>query len=170
MTVSTWVRGNSAGSSLAFGWTLMATVPRGSVLRRVRFTWNILATTSTLYSAPDIMDTVVASGVVTGYPDVSYTPPNPLTAPGDVAPPVERYLWWECRGLRPRTWGSLFDDVVTWEDTGPTEPTDSRAQVTASTPVGDNLGVFWTLAGSRSDFPGAGYIRTHLSWSVLYTT
>jgi hypothetical protein len=129
-----------------------------------------VATTSTLYSAPDLMDTNIAVGVVTGYPSGSYVVPNALTSPNDVAPPVERYLWWEVRGLVPVTWGAEHDDVVTWVDSGPVEKTDTHAQVTASVPVGDDLGVFLSWAPDRTDFPGAGYISVHAWWSLLYAT
>lgn len=166
----TWVRSWTTTTALNVASIKMAIVPRNGILRRVHYGWRCAATTSTLYSAANILDTQIAIGVITGYPDGSYAVPNALTAPDNVAPPLERYLRWEVRWLRPRTWGSHEDDVVTWEDTGPIEATDERAPVTAATPPGDNLGVFLSWAPSRSDFPAAGYVSVSAWWSVLYTT
>lgn len=166
----TWTRGTFQGTGLQVATEKIAVIPRGSTLRRVRYGWRCSAVTSTLYSAPNIMDTLIAIGVITGYPDTTYVPPNAFTSPDDVSPPLERYLWWEVRQLRPVTWGINEDDVVTWEDTGPVEPTDTKGPVTASTPVGDNLGVYLSWAPTRTDFPAAGYIQTSGWWSVLYST
>lgn len=167
---ATWIRGAFQGTGLQVASEKIAVIPRGSILRRIHYGWRASGVTSTRYSALDIMDTLIAVGIITGYPDTSYVVPNAYSAPNDVAPPLERYLWWEVRQLRAVTWGSNQDDVVTWEDTGPVEPTDTRGVVNASTPPGDNLGVFMSWAPTRTDFPGAGYVQTSGWWSVLYTT
>jgi hypothetical protein len=170
MTVYTWVRSWTTVAALANQSAKMAVVPRGSVLRRVHYGWSMMGTTSTLYSAPDIMDTVIGVGVITGFPDTSYVPPNPLVTPGDPAPPTNRWIWWENRWLRPRTWGAHDDDVVTWEDTGPIESTDTHSLVLANTPAGQNLGVFLSWGTTRTDFTAAGYARVSAWWSILYST
>src|SRR5262249_15055785 len=104
------------------------------------------------------------------FPAGSYVVPNVLTSPNDAAPPTERYIWWEVRKLVPITWGSEFDDVVTWQDSGPIEHTDTHSQVTASVPAGDSLGVYIAWAPDRADFPNAGYVSVALWWSLLYAT
>lgn len=166
----TWVRNWTGGTGLATASVKMATVPRNSILRRVRYGWTCRAVTSTRYSALNLMDTQVAVAVLTGYPATSYTVPNVLTSPNNVAPPLERYLRWEVRSLEPMTWGSHYDDVVTWKDSGPVEPTDDKAPVTASTPAGDDLGVYLAWSPSRTDFPGAGYVSVWAWWSLMYST
>lgn len=170
MSTATWVRGTFQGTGLQVASAKMAVVPRGSILRRIHYGWRCSGTMSTRYSAPNLLDTEIAVGIITGYPDTSYVVPNAFTTPNDPAPPTNRYLWWEMRQLVPRTWGSNVDDIVTFTDSGPVEPTDSRGQVTASTPPGENLGVYMSWAPTRSDFPSAGYIQTSGWWSVLYTT
>jgi hypothetical protein len=168
MTVN-WVRNYSSGTGLVFAHNLLASVPSGGILRRVHYGWRCTATTSTLYSAANILDTQIAVGIVTGYPAASYSVPNPLLSPGNVAPPVERWLRWEVRGFEPITWGNQDDDVVTWRDSGPVEATDDRAPVTAATPNAAALGVYLVWAPSRTDFPGAGYVSVSTWWSVMYT-
>jgi hypothetical protein len=148
----------------------MATVPRGSILRRVHYGWRCSGATSTLYSVPDLMDTLIAVGACVGYPDTTYAVPNAFTAPNDTGDPMKRWIWWEVRQLRPVTWGSREDDVATWMDDGPVQPTDTHAPVTASTPAGQNLGVYLSWAPTRTDFPGAGYIQVAMWWSLLYST
>lgn len=170
MITYTWVRGYTSGTGLQVAFEQLAAIPRGGVLKRLHYGWRCTAITSTLYSAPDIMDTDIAVGALTGYPAGSYTPPNALTSPDDVAPPVQRYIWWEVRKLRPVTWGANEDDVVTWEDSGPIEHTDTHSQVTASVPAGDSLGVYLSWAPNRTDFPSAGYISVAMWWSLLYST
>lgn len=167
---TTWVRSWTQVNTLVQSDVLVASIPLGGTLLRARYGWRCLAATSTLYSAADIMDTQIAIGMLTGFPAGSYAVPNVLTSPGDVAPPTERYLWWETRGLRQRTWGAEFDDVVTYEDTGPVEATDTHSQVKASVPAGDQLGVYLAWCPSRTDFPGAGYVCVSAWWSVLYST
>lgn len=169
MTVN-WVRNWSGGTGLVQASVQLATVPRGGILRRVHYGWTCRAVTSTRYSALDLLDTQVAVAILTGYPAGSYVVPNVLTTTSNGVSPQQHFLRWEVRSLEPATWGSHYDDVVTWKDSGPVEATDDRAPVTASTPVGQDLGVYMAWAPSRTDFPVAGYISTWLWWSLMYTT
>jgi hypothetical protein len=148
----------------------MATVPRGGILRRVRYGWQARAVVSTRYSALNMLDTNIAVAVLTGYPAGSYVVPNVLTTTSNGTSPQQHFLRWEVRQFRPIIWGSEYDDVSIWETTPPVEPTDDRAPVTASTPVGDDLGVYIAWSPNRGDFPGAGYVSTWAWWSLLYTT
>src|SRR5215471_4200519 len=145
----------------------MATVPRGHTCVRIRYGWWASATSSTLYSAPNLMENAIAVGVISGAPATSYVPPNPYTSPSDPAPPLNRWLWWEVRSMEPRTWGNAYDDVATWRDTGPVEPNDIKSQVRADTVPGQDLGIFLSWGFSRSDWPNAGYASLSAWWSVL---
>jgi hypothetical protein len=169
MTVN-WVRNQTAGQGLARGSVLMATIPRGGILRRIHYGWTCRLVTSTRYSALNVLDTQVALAVLTGYPDNTYVVPNVLTTTTNGTAPQQHFLRWEMRALEPITWGQGEDDVVTWKDSGPVAATDSEAPVTAATPVGQNLGVFIGWAPTRSDFPGAGYASVAIWWSLMYTT
>lgn len=166
----TWVRGTQSVSGLTAASQILANVPRASTLMRLRYQWWCTGTTSTLYSIPDIQDTVIAVGAITGDNGGSFVPPNALTTPNDPAPPLERWIWWECRHLIPRTWGSAEDDVVTFTDSGVDEATDSHSEVLANVAVGHTLGVYLSWAPNRADFPGAGYIQVGMWWSLLYKT
>jgi hypothetical protein len=86
-------------------------------------------------------------GLVTTVGNGSETPPNANTQRNDVAPPTQRWLWWETRQPVP----TAIDEaagVISWRDSGVQSPNDARGQVLATgLPSGDTLNVWASWAG-----------------------
>lgn len=165
-----WIRNRTGGTGLAASSVQMGVIPRGAILRRVHYGWTLRAVTSTRYSALNVLDTQVAVAILTGYPATSYVVPDVLTTRTNGIAPQQHFLRWEVRSLEPITWGGHQDDVVVWKDSGPVEATDDRAPITATTPAGQDLGIYIAWSPTRTDFPGAGYVSTWCWWSLMYTS
>lgn len=168
MSGTTWVRGWTDSQPWGAGSQLLAKVPHGATLLRTRYGWSASGTTSVLDSAPNIMTQLLTFGLVTTDSTLVSAPPNAATGQGDAAPPVQRWLWWEARQLRPVTWGSRELDVVTWGDVGPAEPTDSKSQVVAAVGAGGTLDVWLSWAPTGGTWPELGFLSISMWWSLLY--
>jgi hypothetical protein len=134
------------------GWTagtsLVAHVPSGNTLLRIRFGWGFIGTTSDTVALHTVMLNAQVFGLCTVAP--GHTPPNARTASSDVAPPLERWLWWEARVPQVSAL-SVTAGVVTWQDSPQSEPDDAKGQVAANVAGGSNLDVYASWA------PGLGW-------------
>jgi hypothetical protein len=106
-------------------------------------------------------------GLVTTYGNGTETPPDPVAAPADAAPPTLRWIWWEVRAPVV-TAVDAAAGVVTWTDSGPQERVDAQAQVKAvGVPAGDTLNLWASWRGYGS-WDASGAVAIWVGASVLY--
>lgn len=165
MTV-TWVRTVQATLPWISGTELVAHVPSGNTLLRVRFGWGFVGTTSDTIALSSVMDNAQVFGLCTV--PTGATVPNARTASGDVAPPLQRWIWWEARVPQVSAL-SATAGVVTWQDSPQSEPDDSKSQVAANVPAGNNLDVFASWAAAFA-WDSSGTANVWFWASVAYKT
>lgn len=140
--MSTWVRQASIIAAWNSGSLLLASVPRGSTLLRVRFGWGVHAITDSRDSALNMQRAGLVWGIITGASGtIGSAVPNPASSGADPSPPLSRWIWYELRSL----WCTAYDSdghYQSWRDTGTQEVTDSKAEVIANVPSGQTLDVF----------------------------
>lgn len=152
----TWVRTVQTTLSWINGTSLVAHIPSGNTLLRIRFGWGFVGTTSDTISLQSVMDNAQVFGLCTVAP--GHTPPNARTASADVSPPLERWLWWESRVPQVSSL-SATAGVVTWQDSPQSEPDDAKGQVAANVPAGQNLDVYASWAAAFAwDSSGVGNV------------
>jgi hypothetical protein len=165
--LGTWTRQASSIAAINSGSCLLAAVPRGSTLQRIRFGWVANIVTSTLDSALNIQRCSIVFGIISGSSSViADAVPDPATTPSDPSPPLSRWLWYESRSFYCTAYDSL-GGVQTWRDTGPQETTDTRGMVSASVPESDTLDVYASW-GTLTVPSIAGEAYINLWSSVLY--
>lgn len=143
-----WVRALNAADSWTGGTWLLAAVPAGDTITRLRFSWGFYFDTPSLTDMQNIAFNVLSFGWVTTVGNGSEPVPPAKTSPGDAAPPLQRWLWWEVRQPVP----SAIDDsagIITWRDSGPQDRLDARGQVHASPiPAGQSLNLWASWEGN----------------------
>lgn len=109
---------------------------------------------------------IITFGLATTIGNGSETPPDPRTQSGDVAPPTQRWIYWETRA--PIVTALSADaGIATWRDSGSTEPTDTKAQVLAQgLPGGDTLNL-WAIWRPALGWDPAGSFALSLGISML---
>ena len=126
----TWTRRVNADQSWTAGTYLLASVPQGATLYRVRFAWGFYGFTSQTANIMSQLTDTQVFGLVTTVGDGSESVPNPMSDPGNADPPTQRWLWWE--GRQPQIMAySDSADAVWYRDTPLGEPTDMQAMVSA---------------------------------------
>jgi hypothetical protein len=143
-----WLRQFNTTDSWNLGNWHFAAIPAGDTLVRIRFSWGFYIDTPTLRNMQNVADNLLAFGWVTTVGDGSEPVPSAKTSPGDAAPPLQRWLWWECR--QPVV--SAIDEragVIAWRDSGPQDRMDGRGQVLASPlPAGEFLNLWASWEGN----------------------
>lgn len=168
MTFS-WVRTTSVSDLTQQGSTLLGKLNGGQTYIRVHFRWGFYGDTPDIRSPFDIQDNIITLGLVTTIGDGTETPPAARTASNDAAPPTQRWIYWETRGLTPSVI-SPDAGLMIWRDVGSTEPTDTKGQVLATgLPGGDTLNLWasWQMPFAWDTY---GSARVWLGASVLYKT
>lgn len=142
-----WVRGSNVANVWTGGTWLIASVPAGLTISRIRFGWGFYLDSPVLGYYQNVAFNLMIWGLVTTIGNGTETVPGPRTSPGDAAPPTQRWLWWE---TRQPTITSISEEsgVVAWRDSGPQEPTDAKGQVLATgIPAGDTLNLWASWQG-----------------------
>jgi hypothetical protein len=107
-------------------------IAAGNSYLRVHVRWGFHIDTPTEYDLSDFSQNLVSFGLATTIGDGSETRPDARTgAWPDQDPPTQRWIYWETRA--PVV--SAVDHasgVVTWRDSGATEPTSTKGQVLAT--------------------------------------
>lgn len=143
-----WIRGSNAAANWTSGTWLIASVPAGLTISRIRFGWGFYIDTPTTDDMQNEAFDLMIWGLVTTIGNGTETVPNPRSSPGDAAPPTQRWLWWEVRAPVVSAIDNAAN-VVTWRDSGPQEPTDARGQVLATgIPAGDTLNLWASWSGA----------------------
>jgi hypothetical protein len=167
MATYTWHRTANQSIHYNVGWWLLASIPSGHSIRRVRFGWGFAGNTPATTDLAEVVVNPMFAGVVTTIGNGTEIPPSPLATPGDVAPPTQRWLWWEIR--QPVALShDAYGDVVTWRDSGPQEVTDVQTQVLATgLPGGDTLNCWFSYAGTFGNWDPAGAVQIFYWASLL---
>ncbi|HEV2225140.1 MAG TPA: hypothetical protein VGR84_19260 [Candidatus Acidoferrales bacterium] len=154
--MTSWTRTVQAALPWAAGTSLLLAVPPGQTVLRIRFAWGFSGYTSPLASYAAVAQNAQVLGLCSVVS--SATPPNARTQSGDVAPPLQRWLWWEARVPRVSAY-SNSGGVVTWENSRPQENVDVRSQVAANVPTGETLQIWASWAPAYVwDSSGAAYL------------
>lgn len=165
-----WFRSLKAADPYDVGWLWMCAIASGSTYRRVRWSWGFTGTTADTTDMHSVSSNLQVAGLVTTIGNGTETPPVPLTTPNDVAPPTQRWVWWETR----QPIAVAVDHsagVISWRDSGPQEIPDVQVPVLATgIPGGDTLNLWFSWQSTNGAWDGSGSQRIWVSTSVLYTT
>ena len=164
--MGTWIRDTATSFDYNVGSQLLTSIAAGNSLLRVHLRWGIVGNTSIDVDYQSISENIITLGLVTTVGNGTETPPNARTAASDQAPPTQRWVYWETRGIRP-TYLDATVGSVGWIDTGSSEPTDTKGQVLATgLPEGDTLNLWasWAAAGA---WDASGSVLLWLGASIL---
>lgn len=165
--MGTWVRTVQANLGWTSGSHLIASVPRGDTLLRVHFGWGFYGDTSLTTDLQAVSQNLQVMGIVTTVGNGSETPPNARTASGDVAPPTQRWVYWEGRGPRLADVDSTAE-LAFWQDSGAQELVDTKGMVSGkSIPSGDTLNV-WASWAAAAAWDSTGNVNLWFYASLLY--
>jgi hypothetical protein len=112
-----------------------------------------------------VADNIQIMGLCTTVGTGTETVPNARVNSQNQAPPTQRWLYWE--GRAPVVSAAPDEaDVVHWQATLPSEPTQTRAMVSAKTiPAGQTLNVWASWAAARAWEP-SGTVQLWI-WSAI---
>lgn len=148
MASTQWLRGFNQSQAWTGGTWLLASITPGLKLLRLRFSWGFYLDTPALTDMQNVAANLLAFGWVTTVGNGSEPVPPAKTSPGDAAPPLQRWLWWETR--QPVC--SAIDEragVIAWRDSGPQDRMDGRGMVVASPiPAGQFLNLWASWEGN----------------------
>lgn len=164
-----WVRTIGLSTTYEVGQILLGRLTLGQSYVRVHFRWGVYGDTTDRIDLQSIASNLITMGLVTTVGDATETAPNARTASGDASPPTQRWLYWETRQVTPKII-SPDAGVITWQDSGATEPTDTKGQVlfTGFAP-GPTLNLWATWAAPNA-WDGSGEAQVWFAASVLYKT
>lgn len=148
----------------------MCAIPSGSTYRRVRWSWGFSGDTADTVDMSLIRSNFLVMGLVTTIGNGGEAVPTPVSTPNDVAPPTQRWLWWEPR--QPvATAVDHAAGVITWRDSGVQEIPDVKVNVLATgIPAGDTLNLWASWQAETSSWDPSGAADVWVGTSVLYHT
>jgi hypothetical protein len=153
--MTSWRRQVNVSVTPDLGYVWEDAIAAGDSYLRVHITWGFHADTPITTGIDEVSQNLVTFGLVTTVGNGSETPPNPQTQGGNADPPTKRWIYWETRA--PVV--SAINEgagVITWRDSGATEPTQTKGQVLAQDiPAGDSLNLFssWASAFDWGSIP-----------------
>lgn len=162
-----WVRTVGLSNSYSSGSSLLGRLGLGQTYMRVRFRWGIYGDTTDRIDMQAVAANLMSFGLVTTVGDGTETPPNARTQSNDQSPPTQRWIYWETRQVQPVV-VNPDAGVITWRDTGSTEPTETRGQVlfTGFAP-GPTLNL-WASWAAPFAWDPSGEAQVWFGASVLY--
>jgi hypothetical protein len=165
-----WFRSVNHASFYDQGWWWLCAIPAGSTYRRVRFAWGFSGFTEVTADLHATAASILNAGLVTTIGNGSETPPHPFSTPNDVAPPTERWIWWEAR--QPIAVSiDAAGGTVSWRDSGPQEIVDAQVPVLATgIPGGDTLNLWFSYQAQNGAWDASGEVEVWAAASVLYKT
>lgn len=167
--MGTWIRDTSISFNYNVGTQILANIPAGNSLLRVHLRWGIVGNTSLDVDYQAISENIITLGLVTTIGNGTESVPNARTQASDQAPPTQRWVYWETRGIIP-TYVDASSGSVGWVDTGSSEPTDTKGQVLATgIPGGDTLNLWASWAAPAAWDPSGGVV-VWLGASILLNT
>jgi hypothetical protein len=159
-----------AAKPWAAGHQLLASVPSGDTIMRIRFGWGFEGYVSLTANLLAVSQNIQILGLVTTVGNGTEAVPNARTASSDAAPPTQRWLWWEGRSPRPNIVASPTADVVWCSDSPRSEADDAKGQVLATgIPAGQTLNLWasWAPAGA---WDSTGDANLYMWASILLKT
>ena len=164
-----WVRTIGLSNTYEVDQVLLGRLSLGQTYVRVHFRWGVYGDTTAVIDMQAVAGNLITMGLVTTIGDGTETAPNARTASGDASPPTQRWIYWETRQVQPVVI-STESGVITWRDTGSTEPTDTKGQVlsTGFAP-GPTLNLWATWAAPFA-WDASGIAQVWFAASVLYKT
>lgn len=129
--MTTWVRSVQVQLDWLSGAVLIDSIAAGNSYLRVHVRWGFYGDSPVDVDMSEIGSNVMSFGLVTTIGNGTETPPNARTQAGDQAPPTQRWIYWETRAP-VMTAISADANVVSWRDSGSSEPTDTKGQVLAT--------------------------------------
>lgn len=165
--MGTWIRGIQSGLAWTSGYNAFVGLPRGATLLRTHFGWGFGGDSASTANLTGISANLQAMGICTTVGDGTEAVPNARTQSSDQAPPTNRWIYWETRAPIVATFDGT-NDLVTWRDSGPQAPVDSKGQVSAkSIPEGDSLNI-WASWAAAGDWDVTGNVNLWYWFSILY--
>ena len=171
MVTTVWNRLQQSSGVYSVGSFRQDIISSGFTLRRIRWAWGFAGVTADTVDINATVTNHLIGGIVTTVGDGSEAVPNPVTTPVDVAPPTQRWLWWETRVPVPIAVDHAAG-LITWRDSGPQEVPDVGVNVLATgIPPGDFLNVWFSWASVlATDWDPSGSVDVWASTSILSTT
>lgn len=164
--MTSWRRNTFVGNDLAPNFNWEDAISGGDSYLRVHIRWGFHLDAPVTTDIQSICSNIVSFGLATTIGNGSETRPNARSGSGDVAPPTQRWIYWETRAPVV-TAIDQSAGVMTFRDSGSGEPTDTKGQVLATgLPGGDslNLSSIWAAA---STFDSSVNTTIWVSLSIL---
>jgi hypothetical protein len=137
--MTSWRRNTFVGFNMGPTFNWEDAIAAGDSYMRVHIRWGFHLDAPTTVDIQGVCSNLVTLGLVTTIGNGAETRPNARSGSGDAAPPTQRWIYWETRA--PVV--SAIDQaagVITFKDSGSTEPSDTKGQVLATgIPGGDSL-------------------------------
>src|SRR5487761_905549 len=148
--MTSWRRNTFTSTSMgpAFNWE--DAIAAGDSYMRVHLRWGFHLDAPVTTDIAGICSNLVTLGLVTTIGNGSETRPNARSGSGDAAPPTQRWIFWETRA--PVV--TAIDDaagVITFRDSGSTEPTDTKGRRLAQPLVSLGIGLDLRRDGQHPD-------------------
>lgn len=170
MATTTWHRVVQRTQFYDVGWFQLASIPSGSRLQRIRWSWGFAGDTPDTVDYAATARNLQVAGICTTIGNGTEIPPHPRDTPGDVAPPTQRWLWWEVR----QPVAASIDHgagTVSWRDSGAQETPDVKVQVLATgIPGGQTLNVWFSYQSLDGAWDAMGHVEVWTATSLLFTT
>lgn len=165
-----WFRSLQAAEFYDEGWLWQCAIPSGATYRRIHWSWGFSGNTADTVDMHAISTNLQVAGICTTIGNGTEVPPHPITTSGDVAPPTQRWLWWETRQPIAVSVDHAAG-VISWRDSGPQNELDIKAPVLATgIPGGDSLNLWFSWQSTNGAWDPSGAQRIWVSTSTLYTT
>lgn len=148
--MTSWRRNTFVGFDMGPTYNWEDAISAGNTYLRCHIRWGFHLDAPIATDIQNICSNIVTLGLATTVGNGSETRPNARSGSADVDPPTQRWIYWETRA--PVV--SAIDDaagVITFRDSGATEPSDTKGQVLATgLPAGDslNLSSIWSSASA----------------------
>lgn len=165
-----WYRSGFKTSVYDVGSVWIMGLGNGDLYKRIRWSWGFAGFTEVTTDLHAVAENVLSAGLVTTIGNGTETPPAAYTNPNDVAPPTERWLWWEQRQPVPTAIDAAAG-TVGWRDSGAQEVPDVRTQVLATGLTGGNtLNLWFSYQAQDGAWDTSGAVEIWVATSVLYST
>jgi len=158
MATLTWIRSSYGpmGWNTVKTFRLLASFTVGQTIVRIRFGWKFGGYTNLTVIPTAILGQEGTFGLVTTIgPVATDAPPDPYTAGGNAAPPAQRWLWLERRGVNLVSWDGASNTAI-WADSGRSEATDAEGQVLAPTMSAGNTLNLWAVCEGAQAWDASG--------------
>jgi hypothetical protein len=136
-------------------------------LLRVHFGWGFYGDSSSTSNLQSLSQNLQVMGIVTTVGTGSETPPNARTQSGNVAPPLQRWIYWEARAPKVATYDATAQLVI-WQDSGSQEPVQTKGMVSSKTVVAPNKLNVWASWAASGAWDASGTVNLWYYASLAY--